>query len=280
MTIPSTPDQPALNLSHIEAAVDSFFASTGVKPSEEARELVAEIMLSGLKLVADGADTGQLKLVRTALKEMRHAYRIFNPYRGTRKISIFGSARTPPTDPDYAMAREFSRAIAHAGMMVITGAGDGIMKAGHEGPDVDKCFGLRIRLPFEAGANSVIDGDPKLINFRYFFTRKLMFMAHSDAVAVFPGGFGTLDELMEVITLIQTGKSRKIPIILVGKEFWSGLLGWLKDKMVKEGMAQEKDLDLIQVLEEPKEIVNAIFNHYESIGFTLTPAERKAQLYL
>ena len=160
MTNPSTPDQPALNLSHIEAAVDSFFASTGVQPSEEARELVAEIMLSGLKLVADGADTGQLKLVRTALKEMRHAYRIFNPYRGTRKISIFGSARTPPTDPDYAMAREFSRAIAHAGMMVITGAGDGIMKAGHEGPDVDKCFGLRIRLPFEAGANSVIDGDP------------------------------------------------------------------------------------------------------------------------
>ena len=186
-------------------------ASTGVKPSEEARELVAEIMLSGLKLVADGADTGQLKLVRTALKEMRHAYRIFNPYRGTRKISIFGSARTPPTDPDYAMAREFSRAIAHAGMMVITGAGDGIMKAGHEGPDVDKCFGLRIRLPFEAGANSVIDGDPKLINFRYFFTRKLMLIKESKGFICLPGGFGTLDELFEAITLVQTKKIDQFP---------------------------------------------------------------------
>ena len=119
------------------AVIDSFFAETGVKSNPEARELVAEIMLSGLKLVSDGADLGQLKLVRTALKEMRHAYRIFNPYRGTRKISIFGSARTPPSDPDYAMARDFSRAISHAGMMIITGAGDGIMKAGHEGPDVD-----------------------------------------------------------------------------------------------------------------------------------------------
>ena len=187
--LPSTPAH--LDLSHIEAAVDNFFATTGVKPSTEARELVAEIMLSGLKLVADGADLGQLKLVRSALKEMRHAYRTFNPYRGIRKISIFGSARTPDTDPDYVLARHFSRAISESGMMVITGAGDGIMKAGHEGPDVEKCFGLRIRLPFEAGANSVIDGDPKLVNFRYFFTRKLMFMAHSDAVAVFPGGFGT-----------------------------------------------------------------------------------------
>jgi uncharacterized protein (TIGR00730 family) len=110
--------------------------------------------------------------------------------------------------------------------------------------------------------------------------RKVMFIKYASAYVVLPGGFGTLDELMEVITLIQTGKSRKIPIILVGKEFWSGLLGWLKDKIVKEGMAQEKDLDLIQILEEPKEIVDAIFNHYESIGFTLTPAERKAQLYL
>ncbi|MFM7053066.1 MAG: LOG family protein [Planctomycetota bacterium] len=136
---------------------------------------------------------------------------------------MFGSARTPETDPDYAMAREFSRAISEAGWMVITGAGDGIMKAGHEGPDVEKCFGLRIRLPFEVGANSVIDGDPKLVNFRYFFTRKLMFMAHSEAVAVFPGGFGTQDELFEALTLIQTGKSNLVPVVLIehqGGDYW------------------------------------------------------------
>ncbi len=225
---PSSPDpssSPRLDLSHIEAAVDQFFTSTGVTASPDARELVAEIMLSGLKLVADGADMGQLKLVRNSLKEMRHAYRIFNPYRGTRKISIFGSARTPEADPDYQLAREFSRLISNAGMMVITGAGDGIMKAGHEGPDVEKCFGLRIRLPFEAGANTVIEGDPKLVNFRYFFTRKLMFMAHSDAVAVFPGGFGTQDELFEALTLIQTGKSNLVPVVLLehaAGDYWKG----------------------------------------------------------
>jgi uncharacterized protein (TIGR00730 family) len=221
---PSAPSRRLqLDLSQIEEAVDRFFETSGVAASPEARVLVAEIMLSGMKLVADGADMGQLKLVRSALKEMRHAYRTFSPYRGTRKVSIFGSARTPETDPDYHLARVFSRAIAEAGMMVITGAGDGIMKAGHEGPDVEKCFGLRIRLPFEVSANSVIDGDPKLVNFRYFFTRKLMFMAHSDAVAVFPGGFGTQDELFEALTLIQTGKSHLIPIVLLeheGGDYW------------------------------------------------------------
>jgi uncharacterized protein (TIGR00730 family) len=153
------------------------------------------------------------------------------------------------------------------------------MEAVNKGASLGKgpSIGLNISLPHEQKPNEYQDIS---INFKYFFMRKVMFIKYASAYVVLPGGFGTLDELMEVITLIQTGKSRKIPIILVGKEFWSGLLGWLKDKIVKEGMAQEKDLDLIQILEEPKEIVDAIFNHYESIGFTLTPAERKAQLYL
>ena len=142
-----------------------------------------------------------------------------------------------------------------------------------KGPSI----GLNINLPHEQKSNDYQDIS---INFKYFFMRKVMFIKYASAYVVLPGGFGTLDELMEVITLIQTGKSRKIPIILVGKEFWSGLLDWLKDKIVNEGMAELKDLDLIQILEGPKEIVDAIFNHYESIGFTLTPAERKAQLYL
>ncbi|MDI9404430.1 MAG: LOG family protein [Limnohabitans sp.] len=261
------PQQPAnLDLSHIEAAVDHFFSSTGVTPSFEARELVAEMMLSGLKLVADGADLGQLKLVRTALKEMRHAYRIFNPYRGIRKISIFGSARTPPTDPDYALARDFSRLISEAGMMVITGAGDGIMKAGHEGPDVERCFGLRIRLPFEAGANSVIDGDPKLVNFRYFFTRKLMFMAHSDAVAVFPGGFGTQDELFEALTLIQTGKSNLVPVVLLehqGGDYWKGWEEGCVLPLARRRLISPEDRALYSVHHDPAAAVAEIASFYK-----------------
>ncbi|MEY3025294.1 MAG: hypothetical protein RLZZ238_191 [Planctomycetota bacterium] len=273
MTTPTPKDHPALDLSHIEAAVDSFFTATGVTPSHEARELVAEIMLSGLKLVADGADMGQLKLVRTALKEMRHAYRIFNPYRGTRKISIFGSARTPPSDPDYALAREFSRLIAEAHMMVITGAGDGIMKAGHEGPDVERCFGLRIRLPFEAGANTVIDGDPKLINFRYFFTRKLMFMAHSDAVAVFPGGFGTQDELFEALTLIQTGKSHLVPVVLLeheGGDYWRNWEDGCVLPLARRRLISPEDRGLYSIHTDPAAAVAELagfYRRYHSMRF-------------
>ena len=237
MTDSSTPTPPRLTLAQIEAEVDRFLEIAHVSGNLEARELLAEIVLTGLKIVSDGADLGQLKLIRTSLKEMRHAYRIFNPYRGTRKISIFGSARTPEADPDYILCREFSRVVSAGGWMVITGAGDGIMKAGHEGPDLEKCFGLRIRLPFEAAANTLIEGDPKLVNFRYFFTRKLMFMAHSDAVAAFPGGFGTQDELFEALTLVQTGKSNLVPIVLLehaGGDYWSswesGIIAKLREK--------------------------------------------------
>ena len=197
----------------------------------------------------------------------------------TPAVSVFGSARVHEDHPYYKLTVNIAEALSNAGFSVISGGGPGLMEAINKGASLGKgpSIGLNINLPHEQKPNDYQDIS---INFKYFFMRKVMFIKYASAYVVLPGGFGTLDELMEVITLIQTGKSRKIPIILVGKEFWSGLLGWLKDKMVKEGMAQEKDLDLIQVLEEPKEIVNAIFNHYESIGFTLTPAERKAQLYL
>ena len=197
----------------------------------------------------------------------------------TPAVSIFGSARTKPEHPYYKLAEEIARLLSDAGFSVISGGGPGIMEAANKGayPGLSPSVGLNIKLPHEQTTNPYQEIS---LDFKHFFMRKVMFIKYASAYVVLPGGFGTLDELMEVITLIQTGKSRKIPIILVGKEFWSGLLGWLKDKIVKEGMAQEKDLNLIQILEEPKEIVDAIFNHYESIGFTLTPAERKAQLYL
>ena len=197
----------------------------------------------------------------------------------TPAVSVFGSARVSEDNPYYKLTVDIAEALSNAGFSVISGGGPGLMEAVNKGASLGKgpSIGLNINLPHEQKPNEYQDIS---INFKYFFMRKVMFIKYASAYVVLPGGFGTLDELMEVITLIQTGKSRKIPIILVGKEFWSGLLVWLKDKIVKEGMAQEKDLDLIQILEEPKEIVDAIFNHYESIGFTLTPAERKAQLYL
>jgi uncharacterized protein (TIGR00730 family) len=137
--------------------------------------------------------------------------------------------------------------------------------------------GLNIELPLEQTGNDYQDISQ---NFQHFFMRKVMFVKYASAYVVMPGGFGTLDELMEVLTLVQTGKTRKIPIILVGKEFWAGLLDWLKHTLVADGMASAEDLDLIQLIDEPNAIVEAIFKHYESTGFELTPAERKAQLYL
>jgi len=197
----------------------------------------------------------------------------------TPAVSVFGSARVGEDNPYYKLTVDIAEALSNAGFSVISGGGPGLMEAVNKGASLGKgpSIGLNIILPHEQKQNEYQDIS---INFKYFFMRKVMFIKYASAYVVLPGGFGTLDELMEVITLIQTGKSRKIPIILVGKKFWSGLLVWLKDKIVKEGMAQERDLDLIQILEQPKEIVDAIFNHYESIGFTLTPAEQKAQLYL
>ncbi len=267
---------PRVTLSQIETEVDRFLAIAQVSGNEEARELLAEIVLTGLKLVADGADLGQLKLVRTSLKEMRHAYRIFNPYRGTRKISIFGSARTPESDPDYAMCKAFSRIVSAAGWMVITGAGDGIMKAGHEGPELEKCFGLRIRLPFEAAANTLIEGDPKLVNFRYFFTRKLMFMAHSDAVAAFPGGFGTQDELFEALTLVQTGKSNLVPIVLLehpGGGYWSSWESGIVAKLREKHLISPEDTKLYSIHDNAQaasDEVERFYRRYHSMRYVGT----------
>jgi uncharacterized protein (TIGR00730 family) len=162
---------------------------------------------------------------------------------------------------------------------VISGGGPGIMEAANKGafPGQAPSIGLNIELPHEQKGNEYQDIS---INFHHFFMRKVMFVKYASAFVVLPGGFGTLDELMEAITLVQTGKSRKIPIILVGKAFWSGLLDWLKNTLVAEGMAGKDDLELIQVIDKPAEIVEAIFEHYEATGFDLTPAERKIQLYL
>ena len=223
----------------------------------------------------------------SAEHESWHAFEIMAEFvRATEKlkeitpaVSIFGSARTQPDHPYYQLTEQIARALSDAGFSVISGGGPGLMEAANKGAfaGIGPSIGLNIELPFEQGGNAFQDID---LSFKYFFMRKVMFVKYASAYVVMPGGFGTLDELMEAITLMQTGKSRKIPIILVGKNYWAGLLDWLKNSLVAEGMANEADLELMQVIEKPEEIVEAIFKHYEQTGFELTPAERKIQLYL
>jgi len=230
-------------------------------------DMVAQMVDTCLKMAKEGHDSGQIKLVTYALKEMRYAYQVFNRYIGIRKVSIYGSARTPEDHPDYVAASEFGRLMADVNWMAITGAGDGIMKAGHEGPQRESSFGLAIRLPFETTANAIIEGDSKLINFRYFFTRKLMFMTHSDAVVGCPGGFGTQDELFEALTLVQTGKSNIIPIVMIageGNDYWVNWANHVHQDLLGNEMISEEDESLFHVATSPQDGVNHIMQFYKT----------------
>jgi uncharacterized protein (TIGR00730 family) len=223
----------------------------------------------------------------SANQESWHAFEIMAEFVGateklkeiTPAVSIFGSARTRPDHPYYKLTEEIACLLSNSGFSVISGGGPGVMEAANRGAfaGVGPSVGLNIELPHEQSGNGFQDIS---LSFKYFFMRKTMFVKYASAYVVLPGGFGTLDELLEAVTLVQTGKSRKIPIILVGSSFWSGLVDWIKNTLIAEGMANPEDMDLMQVIDEPKAIVEAIFKHYESTGFELTPAERKIQLYL
>ncbi|HSH98193.1 MAG: TIGR00730 family Rossman fold protein [Methylophilaceae bacterium] len=197
----------------------------------------------------------------------------------TPAVSIFGSARTKPDSPYYQLTEEIARQLSDAGFSVISGGGPGIMEAANKGAFAGKSpsIGLNIELPFEQKGNAFQDIG---INFQHFFMRKVMFVKYASAYVVMPGGFGTLDELMEALTLVQTGKTRKIPIILVCEPFWRGLVDWFKTTLVTEGVVSAGDIDLVQIIDDPKEIVEAIFKHYETRGFELSAAEKQVQLYL
>ena len=194
-------------------------------------------------------------------------------------VSIFGSARLKPDHPWYSLAHHIARRLSDAGFSVISGGGPGIMEAANRGAFEGKSpsVGLNIVLPHEQSGNPFQDVSQ---TFQHFCARKVMFVKFASAYVVMPGGFGTLDELSEALTLVQTGKSRRIPIILVGSQFWAGLLGWFRDTLVSEGMIMVEDIDLIQVIDDPTAIVDAIFRHYETRGFQPSPAEREAQLQL
>ena len=249
-----------------DALVDSQIEQL-VKPFTDTldHKLLMEMMISVYRLGADGSTTGDLKILNAALKELRYAFKIFRPYRGIRKVAMFGSARLTHRHPAYAMAKRFGALMVRAGWMVITGAASGIMKAGHEGAGRTDSFGLNIRLPFEQEANPIIALDTKLINCKYFFTRKLLFIKESHATALFPGGFGTLDEGFESLTLVQTGKSDPRPIVFVEApqgRFWKPMLTFFQQQLARGGMISPADCAIYQVARSAEEAVEQIRRFY------------------
>ncbi len=253
-------DDPA-----ILATLDGLIRQVGGTPEGTHGRYVRDLLVNGLKLLPDGRDTGELKLIAAAVKELRYAYRVFGQYPTQHKVTIFGSARTPREHPDYVKAVEFSRLMAQRGWMAITGAGGGIMEAGHEGPGREQSFGVAIRLPFETTANQVIAGDSKLIVFRYFFTRKLMFISQAEAVALFPGGFGTMDEAFEALTLVQTGKAAPLPIVLLqgdGQTYWDQFLAFVNEGLLSRGWISQDDLSLIKLCRTSQEAADHIETFY------------------
>jgi len=234
--------------------------------SHDARAVYTrELIDTALKLYRDDTDAGELKLLNAAIRELRYAFKVFTPYRGVRKVATFGSARTPPSSPAYKAAAEFSARIADAGYMVITGAGGGIMEACQHGAGRDRSFGVNIRLPFEQEPNPIIAGDQKLVTFRYFFTRKLMFVKEADAVALFPGGFGTLDEAFETITLLQTGKSKPMPVVMVEEpkgRYWHSWRRYVEEHLQRLGLISPEDFSLFRATTSVEEAVDEIQRFY------------------
>lgn len=230
-------------------------------------EIVRQLLTTGIHLLRDGTSRAELKLVNSALKELRHAFRVFKPYSELRKVAVFGSARTHEEHPDWVHAHAFSEAIVRAGWMVITGAGDGIMGAAQGGAGRDASFGVNIRLPFEQSANVTIAGDPKLINFRYFFSRKVVFVKEAHAIALFPGGFGTHDEGFEALTLIQTGKSEMVPVVFVdapGGSYWRDWREYVETHLAARGLIDEEDLNLFRVTDSAETAVSEIEGFYRN----------------
>src|SRR3954454_15925625 len=231
------------------------------------QESVADIIESALKLLHDVKDSGDVRVIKTAIRELRYAFRLFAPYSKSRKVTIFGSARTQPTRLEYQQAAEFGKKIADAGFMVITGAGGGIMQAGHEGAGLEKSFGANIRLPWEQSANPVIREDKKLVTFKYFFTRKLIFIRHSDAIALFPGGFGTMDEGYEALTLMQTGKSQLMPLVLIdrpGGTYWKTWDKHVREHLLRDQLICQDDLNLYQITDDTDQAVKLITRFYRN----------------
>ena len=245
--------------------IQETFRDDDQRQQVSVERLVQQIKETADKLIRDNANRGDVKLLSTALKELRYAFKVFAPYRNRRKVTVFGSARLSAEHPSYHQAVDFGRKISEAGYMVITGAASGIMEAGHVGAGRDNSIGVNILLPFEQDANAVIAGDTKLMHLKYFFTRKLLFVKESDAVVLFPGGFGTQDEGFEVLTLIQTGKSHIFPIIMIdepGGDYWHEWNRYIEKILVKRNMISDYDLALFKITHSVDEAVAEVQNFY------------------
>jgi len=221
-------------------------------PALENGAIIGQIFETLIRMSGQEAERLDWKILSQSLLDMEEGFKSFFPYRHVRKVTIFGSARTPSELPEYQMAVEFARRVVRQGFMVMTGAGGGIMQAGNEGAGRDRSFGLNIQLPFEQGANPVITGDPKLLDFKYFFTRKLFFLKESDAIALFPGGFGTQDEAFESLTLIQTGKANPMPLVLIDKpggDYWKSWDYYVRNRLLDQGLISPDDISLYHLTE-------------------------------
>ncbi len=230
-------------------------------------DIIEEMIETVLRFGKDKTGLGELKLYNRAMRELRYASTVFGKYQGIRKVAVFGSARTRPEAEEYKHAREFSRRMVEQDWMVITGGGDGIMGAAQRGAGRENSFGLNIRLPFEQRANEIIHGDPKLINFNYFFTRKLNFVKETHAYALFPGGFGTMDEGFEALTLMQTGKALIIPIVLIDRpdgSYWETWMRFLTEHLLKLGLISKEDFNFIKIEHDVEAAVEHILHFYRN----------------
>ncbi|MGA7935985.1 MAG: LOG family protein [Kovacikia sp.] len=234
-------------------------------PNSKHGELIQLALSTIVRMADDEIDRLDWKICNASLQDMERAFKTFYPYRHVRKTAIFGSARIGADSPEYQMAVEFAHAITKQGFMVITGAGGGIMQAGNEGAGQEKSFGLNIQLPFEQGANPFIEGDRKLIPFKYFFTRKLFFLRESDALALFPGGFGTQDEAFECLTLSQTGKSSPMPLVLIDKpggNYWNDWNEYIQKQLLKRGLISPEDPSIYTITDQIDVACEAIASFY------------------
>ena len=252
-------------------AIDKSNQSANRTPAD--RRFFQRLLRSSAALFEGDGSSLDLKIASTALEEMSRAFDMFAPFRDVRKVSIFGSARTTPQNPIYAHTVDVARSLAEAGFMVVTGAGPGIMEAGMLGAGREKSIGVSIRLPFESGANSVIAGDEKYVSMRYFFTRKLMLVKESHAFLCLPGGFGTLDETFELLTLAQTAKSVPVPIVFLeipGDPFWTPLMKTMEPLLLAHGLISPSDISLYKITSDVNEAVQEVvgfYRNYHSIRF-------------
>jgi uncharacterized protein (TIGR00730 family) len=234
--------------------------------AEKSPELIEEMIVTALKIARDQMGVADLKLINRSLKELRYAAKVFAPYAQFRKVVVFGSARIAAEAREAKVAEDFAREMVAHDYMVITGGGDGIMGAAQRGAGREHSFGLNIRLPFEQQANVIIEGDPKLINFNYFFTRKLNFVKETHAFALFPGGFGTMDECFEVLTLMQTGKARVIPVVLLDRpdgNYWQTWMKFVTDHLFKIGFVSPEDFYFFKIAHSVKEAADEILQFYK-----------------